>query len=209
MKKLAFSLTVCLLALQMTSCKKEVKKETEQEEVTVEKKQAAFSLQNADNQINWTAFKTTDKVPVKGQFQKVTITAGGEGETAKDAINNAEFSVPVSSIFTFDTSRDFKIKKFFFGVMDSTELLSGKLVLENDSIGYTDLTMNGVTKKLPFNYSLDEKTFTMNASMKISDWQAEKALDSLNLACKDLHKGADGISKTWDDVAIQITSIFK
>ena len=209
MKKLAFSLTVCLLALQMTSCKKEVKKETEQEEVTVEKKQAAFSLQNADNQINWTAFKTTDKVPVKGQFQKVTITAGGEGETAKDAINNAEFSVPVSSIFTSDTSRDFKIKKFFFGVMDSTELLSGKLVLENDSIGYTDLTMNGVTKKLPFNYSLDGKTFTMNASMKISDWQAEKALDSLNLACKDLHKGADGISKTWDDVAIQITSIFK
>ncbi|MGG8497202.1 YceI family protein [Tenacibaculum sp. TC6] len=209
MKKLAFSLTVCLLALQMTSCKKEAKKETEQEEITVEKKQAAFSLQNADNQINWTAFKTTDKVPVKGQFQKVTITAGGEGETAKDAINNAAFSVPVSSIFTSDTSRDFKIKKFFFGVMDSTELLSGKLVLENDSIGYTDLTMNGVTKKLPFNYSLDGKTFTMNASMKISDWQAEKALDSLNLACKDLHKGADGVSKTWDDVAIQITSVFK
>ncbi|HBI39919.1 MAG TPA: hypothetical protein DDY16_03095, partial [Tenacibaculum sp.] len=65
-------------------------------------------------------------------------------------INNASFSVPVSSIFTSDTSRDYKIKKFFFGVMDKTELLSGKLFLENDSIGYTDITMNGVTKKLPF-----------------------------------------------------------
>lgn len=210
MKKIVLSLTVCFLALQITSCKKEVKQEAEETTVTTEKKAAAaFSLQNAEHTINWTAFKTTEKVPVKGQFQKVTITAGGEGETAKDAINNAEFSVPVSSIFTSDSSRDFKIRKFFFGVMDATELLSGKFVIENDSVGYADVTMNNVTQKLPFTYSLNGKTFVANASMKISNWQAENALDSLNAACKDLHKGADGVSKTWDDVSIEITSVFK
>lgn len=209
MKKIVYSLVICFTIAQMVSCKSEAKKETEttKEEVTVAKK--AFVLQDATNTVNWVAYKTTDKVPVKGQFQKVNITAGGEADTAKEAINNAEFSIPVSSIFTQDTSRDFKIKKFFFGVMDKTELLSGKLVLENDSIGYADLTMNSVTKKLPFKYTLNGKEFSLNATMNISDWQAQNALDSLNTACKDLHKGADGVSKTWDDVALNITSVFK
>jgi len=209
MKKIVYSLVICFTIAQMISCKSEAKKETEttKEEVKAAKKD--FVLQEATNTINWVAYKTTDKVPVKGQFQKVNITAGGEGDTAKEAINNAEFSIPVSSIFTQDSSRDFKIRKFFFGIMDKTELLSGKLVLENDSIGYADLTMNSTTKKLPFKYTLNGKEFSLNATMNISDWQAQNALDSLNTACKDLHKGADGVSKTWDDVAINITTVFK
>ncbi|MBA6156484.1 YceI family protein [Tenacibaculum sp. S7007] len=209
MKKVIYSLLVCFTVNAMVSCKSEAKKETPiKEEVKVENK-AAFSLTEADNQINWTAYKTTEKAPVKGQFKKVNITAGGEGDTAKEAINNAEFSIPISSIFTKDTSRDFKIKKFFFGIMDKTELLSGKLVIENDSLGYANLTMNGITNKLPFKYTINGKVFNFSGEMKISDWGADKALASLNEACKDLHKGADGVSKTWDDVAINITSTFK
>lgn len=209
MKKIIYSLLVVFTINTIVSCKTEAKKETPiKEEVKVEKK-AAFSLKEADNQINWTAYKTTEKKPVNGQFKKVDITLGGEGDTAKEAINNAEFSIPVSSIFTKDTSRDFKIKKFFFGIMDKTELLSGKLVLENDSLGYANLTMNGVTNKLPFKYTVNGKVFYLSGNMKITDWKANKALASLNEACKDLHKGADGVSKTWDDVAINITSTFK
>lgn len=209
MKKIIYSLLVVFTINTVVSCKSETKKETSvKEEVKVEKK-VAFSLQEADNQINWTAYKTTDKAPVNGQFKKVNITLGGEGNTAKEAINNTEFSIPVSSVFTKDTSRDFKIKKFFFGIMDKTELLSGKLVLENDSLGYANLTMNGVTNKLPFKYTINGKVFSLSGNMKITDWKADKALASLNEACKDLHKGADGVSKTWDDVAINITSTFK
>lgn len=210
MKKIVFALAVLVSSSSLISCKNEAKKETEtQPQETVVKKKASYVLQDATNSINWTAYKTTEKTPVNGQFNKVDITSGGAGETIKEAVNNAEFSIPVSSIFTKDSSRDFKIKKFFFFVMDETKLLSGKLVLENDSIGYANLTMNGVTKKLPFNYTIADKTFNMQGVMKITDWNAEKALSSLNEACKDLHKGADGVSKTWDEVAINITSTFK
>lgn len=210
MKKIIRLAAVFIAISSIVSCKSEAKKEApvKKEEVKAEKK-AAFILQDADNKINWTAYKTTEKLPVNGQFKKVTITSNGEGNTLKEAINNAEFSIPVSSIFTKDTSRDFKIKKFFFGIMDKTELLSGKLVLENDSIGFSDITMNGVTKKLPFKYTISGKVFNLTGSLKITDWNAQKALTSLNEACKDLHKGTDGVSKTWDEVAINITSTFK
>ena len=208
MKKLLYTLLISASIGSLVSCKSEAKKENTNQEVKVEKK-TAYILQDADNKINWTAYKTSEKKPVNGQFQKVNITSNGQGNTVKEAINNAEFSIPVSSVFTKDTSRDFKIKKFFFGIMDNTKLLSGKLILENDSIGYSDITMNGVTKRLPFNYTIDGKTFNLSGAMKITDWNAAKALASLNEACKDLHKGADGVSKTWDDVAINITSTFK
>jgi hypothetical protein len=210
MKKIIRLAAIFIAINSIVSCKSEAKKEipVKKEEVKAEKK-AAFILQDADNKINWTAYKTTEKLPVNGQFKKVNITSNGEGNTLKEAINNAEFSIPVSSVFTKDTSRDFKIKKFFFGIMDKTELLSGKLVLENDSIGFSDITMNGVTKKLAFKYTISEKVFNLTGSLKITDWNAQKALTSLNEACKDLHKGTDGVSKTWDEVAINITSTFK
>jgi hypothetical protein len=147
-------------------------------------------------------------VPVGGQFKKVDITQGGEGNSIKEAIHNAEFSIPVSSLFTQNASRDYKIKKFFFGFMDKTKLLSGKLVLENDSIGYANIKMNGITEKVSFLYRIKANTFSMNATMDVANWNALDAINSINTVCKELHKGADGVSKTWSEVALNIKSSF-
>jgi len=211
MKKIALMIVMLAVIPQFTSCKSD-KKTTDEKVVDkkpVVEKKAAFSLKTAKNNVDWVAYKTTEKVAVKGQFKKVNITAGGEGESVKEAIHNTEFSIPVSSIFTSDTSRDFKIRKFFFGIMENTELLSGKLVIENDSLGYVDMKMNNVMQKLPFRYTINDKTFSLSATMDVNKWNAEKALASLNNECKDLHKGADGVSKTWEEVAVNISSTFE
>lgn len=204
MKKLSTLALALFVAFQLTSCgsdKKEEKKE--------KKSDAAYVLSDAKSKVEWTAYKFTEKTPVKGQFRKVNITAGGEGNTIKEAINNAEFSIPISSVFTMNTDRDYKIKKFFFGIMQDPELLSGKLMIENDSVGHAHLTMNGVTSKLPFKYSIDGKNFTMSTTMDVLNWNAQSSIDSLNAICKDLHKGLDGVSKLWSEVAIDINTTFK
>jgi hypothetical protein len=206
MKKIILLTLILGFSFQFTSCKSDEKK-PEAKQKTV--KTYPYSLKNATNTIGWVAYKTTDKIPVKGTFKKIDITKNGYGASAKEAINGAEFSIPVSSIFTSDVSRDFKLKKFFFGAMANTKLLSGKLNLATDSTGVAAITMNSVTADLPFTYKLDGKNFTMNATMLLENWQAQPAVDSLNVACKDLHKAADGVSKTWNDVAINITTVFK
>lgn len=193
-------------SISFISCKSE-KKETIKQEIS--EKKATFSLQDAANNIEFTAYKTTAKVGVKGNFQKVNILTGGEGNTIKEALHNTTFSIPVSSLFTKDSSRDYKIKKFFFGIMEETLLLSGKLTLENDSTGIATLTMNKKSRTLPFSYTIKGKEFAMTATMNIDNWSAQKALASLNTACIDLHKGADGVSKTWSEVALNISSTFK
>lgn len=208
MKKVYIVSFLMALAINFSACKSETKKGADSITTVKTKKSVAFSLKKANNEINFTAYKFTEKTPVGGQFKKVDIIGGGEGTTIKEAINNTEFSIPVSSIFTKDTSRDFKIKKFFFGIMDATKLLSGKLVLQDSTNGVAEIKMNGVTVKLPFTYTIVDKTFSMEATMDVNNWNASKALESLNKACFDLHKGTDGVSKTWSDVALKITSTF-
>lgn len=206
MKKVILISFLAVIALQFSACKSETKKADTTENES--KSTAAYSLKTADNQINFTAYKFTEKTPVGGQFQKVDILAGGEGASIKEAIHNTEFSIPVSSIFTKDSGRDYKIKKFFFGVMDKTQLLSGKLLISDDTSGVAEIKMNGVTEKVPFTYTIENNTFAMSATMDVYKWNAQAALESLNKICYELHKGKDGVSKTWSDVALNITSTF-
>jgi len=205
MKKLSTLALVLFVAFQLTSCGSDKKEDKKDKKAST----AAFVLSDAKSKVEWTAYKFTEKTPVKGQFRKVNVTGGGEGNTVKEAINNAEFSIPISSVFTMNTDRDYKIKKFFFGIMKDPELLSGKLMIENDSMGYADLTMNGISDKLPFKYTIDGKKFSMTTSMDVLNWNAKSSIDSLNAVCKDLHKGLDGISKLWSEVAISVNTTFE
>tara|TARA_B110000091_G_scaffold132888_1_gene142372 strand:- start:1226 stop:1870 length:645 start_codon:yes stop_codon:yes gene_type:complete len=214
MKKV-FIISVLLIAtgFSFIGCKSDVKKDeskpvTNETKVVTKKSSAPFAVLNAINDIKFTAYKTTDKIGVPGWFKKVDVLAGGEGTSIKEAINNTAFSIPVSSLMTKNISRDYKIKKYFFSVMENTKLLSGKLMITDDTTGIVEIKMNGIIKSVPFTYTIVDKTFSMNSTMDVTNWKATKALASLNKICELLHTGADGVSKTWSEVSLNITSTF-
>ena len=93
--------------------------------------------------------------------------------------------------------------------MKNTELLSGTMHIVDDFNGYADFSMNDIIEKLPFTYSVEGKTIEIKAVMNTDSWQAQSAIASINNACLELHKGSDGISKTWSDVGIAISVYFK
>jgi hypothetical protein len=212
MKKISIiSFLIIATAFNFAGCKSEAKKEESKEtttEIETPKSTAAFTVANANNDIMFTAYKTTDKIGVGGWFKKVEVLSGGEGASVKEAINNTEFSIPVSSLMTKDTSRDYKIQKFFFGVMENTEMLSGKLMIADETTGVAQIKMNGVTQDVPFTYTIVDKTFNMTSTIDVGSWKATAALASLNKVCELLHTGGDGVSKTWSEVALNITTTF-
>ena len=208
MKKSILFSVFLFTVIYFSGCKTETKTDSTKDTVSVAPKSSAkFSLKEAENNIGWTAYKTTEKIPVYGQFKKVNITANGDGNTIKEAIHNTSFSIPVSSIFTKDSSRDYKIRKFFFSFMD-TSLLSGTLEILTATSGIATIKMNGITDKVPFEYTITNNVFSMKSTLDINKWNAKAAIASLNKVCEELHKGADGISKTWDEVTLNITSTF-
>ncbi|GAA4239131.1 YceI family protein [Postechiella marina] len=206
MKKI--SLLLLALTLSFASCKNEKKEtKTETTETAATKK---YVVKPEGTSVKWTAYKTTEKKGVGGEFTTLNFDEKS-GATPQEALNNLSFSIPVSSVFTNDATntRDAKIKNSFFGAMLDTEFLTGKIKFINGSY-IASITMNGVTSNLPLDIKItDERRVTLTGVMNLKDWNALDALASLNKVCFDLHKGADGVSKTWEDVAIEVSTFLR
>lgn len=200
---------LCVLVIGITSCKKEKKEAktgTTPEAVVAEK----FVVKPEATSVKWTAYKTTEKKGVGGEFTTINFE-NKEGETPQEALNNLSFSIPISSLFTNDetNTRDAKIKTSFFGAMLDTAFLKGTIKYTNNTC-VASLTMNGVTHDLPLEVNItDKRRVSITGTMNLADWNALAALESLNKVCFDLHKGADGVSKTWEDVAIEVNTFLR
>lgn len=207
MKKI--SILFFALALSLASCKNE-KKESKTEATPEATTAVKYVVKPAGTSVKWTAYKTTEKLPVGGEF-KILKFENKTGATPEEALNNLSFSIPVSSVFTNDgtNTRDGKIKASFFGAMLDTEFLKGTIKYNNGAYSAA-ITMNGVTNDLPLEVKItEERRVVMTGVMNLKDWNALDALESLNKVCFDLHKGADGVSKTWEDVAIEVQTFLR
>jgi len=204
MKKIILYSTVILM-LMAISCK------DKKTEPLQNKFDLNYSIDLENTVLNWTAYKTTDKIPVKGVFEEVKIKNDRASASVIGILDGLEFEIPVSSIYSKDSIRDWKLKEYFFGVMKNTLKLTGKFHAEENGKGKISLTMNGLTNDLPFTYEVKGDEIEVNATMDLDTWQAQYAIESLNVVCYDKHKAADGISKTWSEVTInaQIKAISK
>lgn len=195
-------LSLCALALLLTlsfSCKEAKKGDGNLEKEAEMAQSEKFNFVKDSIKVSITAYKTTEKVPVGGQFTKINITKAGEGDSALETMNVTEFSIPVSSLFTKDATgtRDPKILEFFFGVMENTEIISGVFKVSGDSKCSTDVPLNGETKNIPLDYEMDgDDRFAFNGVMNLENWDALDAVSSINKAFEVLHTGKDGVSKT-------------
>ena len=193
---LAFS-----FALVFTSCKKEDKQEeTPGEEVKTE---ATSGLQiiSDSTKVNWTAYKTTDKVAVGGSFKQIELKNNQNGATPESVLEGASFSIPVSSLFTNNEDRDSKLKTIFFAALKNTEMIGGAFNFREGKCFLT-LTLNDVTKQMEVPYTFENKKFAISSTINLDDFGGQAAIEAINKACFELHKGADGVSKTWSEVAI-------
>ena len=129
--RLLMVVVAILISTATISCKKEVKKDP-----------AQFTIEQKTITVNWTGYKTTEKKAVKGEFKEIKILNVKNDTTAVGALNNTQFEIPISSLFSNNEERDPKLKELFFGVMDATLSLTGTLYLNNDGTGTIDLKMN-------------------------------------------------------------------
>lgn len=197
MKHLFAFLIILSIGTQLISCKRG-NKETKEEE----KPALVFQASEKGSSLQWTAYKTSDKVPVKGTFKDVRIVNSNKSDDVAGSLEGLSFEIPVSSIMTNDTIRDGKLQKFFFAVMENSMTLKGKFNVESSDSGNLDISMNGMSKELPFKFMIEQDTIHLNTVMDLNDWGAQAALESLNEACYALHTGPDGVSKTWNEVAL-------
>lgn len=205
MKKIVvFVFTVALLA---TSCKKEEKQETPVEEIKTEAISGLKIIADS-TKVGWTAYKTTDKVAVGGSFKEIELKDTQAGDTPEAILEGASFSIPVSSLFTNNEDRDNKLKTIFFAALKNTEMIGGTFNFR-DGKCFLTVTLNDVTKQMEVPYTYENKKFALSSSINLDDFGGQTAIAAINKACYELHKGADGVSKTWSDIAINGSVLFE
>jgi hypothetical protein len=194
-----------LAFVTFTSCKNE-----EKTEILTETKEEVkgLTIVNDSTKVKWTAFKTTDKVAVGGSFTQIELKDVKTGNTPEEVLEGVAFSIPVSSLFTNNEDRDYKLKTIFFATLKNTELLSGILNFRDNQLFMT-LSMNDVTKQIPLKYTFENNLLNMKTTLNLNDFGGETALAAINKACYELHKGPDGVSKTWETVDIMGEVLFQ
>ncbi|PWH85481.1 YceI family protein [Brumimicrobium oceani] len=200
-------LFAALAGLMISSCAGNTEEAETAEVVTEQEEKCVYSYSNEGTVLNFTAFKFLSKAGVGGSFTEINVSGGQENESAVQLIENLSFEIPISSIATKDKGRDAKIQEYFFGSIN-TEMLSGEVLKLNaeNSVATLSIKMNGVTKNVNGDYTLDEGgKFTFNSEINVNDWEAQKGIEALNEECKDLHTdyaNGDTESKLWPDVAL-------
>ena len=166
---------------------------------------------NTSTTIGFGAFKTTSKKEVKGWFTDFEITGITESQDVSEIFKNASISVNVASLDTKNEGRNVTIIAEFFNKTTSNKKIEGKVVsFDTDSAtAVLELIFNDATTPLTFDYALNGDTLSMQSVLNLEDVNGLEALASLNKACEGVHKGDDGVSKTWNDVNIYLTTILK
>lgn len=167
--------------------------------------------------VQWTAFKTTEKIPVHGRFREVeALDLDSSGSSAVAAFRRARVAIPVRSLFTGDTMRDRTILEDFFLVMKGGDTIYAEMVriLEAKDTMLIRIRMNGMESIVPFRYWVrsggELDTVVAEGEIDVlSMFGAEEALRRLNVACRDKHTGKDGESKTWEVVEVRVVGLVR
>lgn len=205
MKKIAIILGI--FGLTVFSCTKENQKEEFAQEpiskleVSQEEPSDIVDGLVKSSTVKWTGFKTTERVGVSGSFEAVQVSNTKEGNTPEEVLNGAKVRVAVSSINSGLDERDGKLKMILFGSMQNTSDIFGTINFKEGKTFIT-FTLNNVSKEYEVKSKFENNVFTIETMIDLVDFNALPAVEALNKACGDLHKGADGETKTWSEVEI-------
>lgn len=164
-------------------------------------------IYNPDStKISWTAYKTTEKIAVGGTFDHFKMGGVKEGYTVAQVFENVKFMIESASVNSNNEDRDRKIHKHFFMTMAQGVEIVGTVDEIGDDHAEVFINMNGFPRKQKFDLKTDNETYcTISADLDLEGWNALESVNALNEVCFDLHKGADGESKLWSEVHVELT----
>jgi hypothetical protein len=200
MLQLVKYLIYLILALFIFSCNSSEKKSLKD---TTIQKTYNYAIDTSGIQVLWTAYKFSEKVGVSGRFDSVLCSSDKNATSIEALLKSSKISISTNSVNSYNAIRDPKLRQTFFKIFN-TDTIKGQVIEVDDKKGLLSLQMNGINNITSYSYNYKNDTLIISAHLDLTKWQGKTALETLNKECYDLHKGPDGISKLWPDVAVKI-----
>ena len=165
-----------------------------------------------NTEVNWIGYKTNEKTPVSGSFSEFSSDRENQSfNSIDDLVDGLNFSVSSLSSSSRDDNRDLNLKDHFFKYLTDNFKINGTLGKPiNDSI---DVYFDVLEENNPIRFAYSTYLTTSKYSDKIIQIKGKlnlvnqfngEAFNNIHKQCFDLHKGSDGISKTWEEVDVDI-----
>lgn len=153
--------------------------------------------------VGWTAFKFTEKTGVGGGFDTLKATGGSAVDAPWKALDGLSFEIDTASVNSNNPDRDAKIRATFFGSLVEAAAIKGTVKANSAGKATLTIAMNGASHDVVVDVKHTEGSpLSLSGVLDVETWGAGAAIGALNKVCEDLHKGKDGISKLWSEVAI-------
>lgn len=149
---------------------------------------------NANQEVNFKAYKTYQKVGVGGKFTKVTYNFNEAKKNLNEQVSGLTFTINTKDLNTANEQRDQNILNSFFANIPA---ISGKVVAMTAKELKIDLQFLKAKKTIPFSYVVENNKLKVKGNIDVLEFGLSKNLADLNKACFALHEG-----KTWSDVEI-------
>jgi len=177
----------------------------------------SFTLDAESVEVKWTAYKHSTKAPVAGKFTDVKIEGVAAGKTPHDVILGITGIAQTGSVYSGDSTRDWKIANIFFTNMIEGAQLSAKVLdlapnydeqMNGSGSCNLEITMNDVTYSSPAQFTIDGGAVKITSEINIDNWQTDKAYDAIHEACSEKHTlPADGKPITHKTMSIELLAM--
>ena len=103
-----------------------------------------------------------------------------------------------------DPIRDANLRDYFFNYLTDNFQINGHVSEYTDAFVTANIDVLGIDRQVKFSHSIVNNILKLRALISLDELGATKAFNSISAKCYELHKGPDGISKTWDEVNVLI-----
>lgn len=168
-----------------------------------------YSIIEDSSKVTWTGFKYTEKTGVSGTFNNIQVVSK-PSQSLKQLLNTISFSVDTNSIDSGNSARDMTLKKTVFGYLKEPNTIKGMVATVESKRLNIKMTMNE-TMTTEFLYKFDPQTekIVAQSTIDLTEYGLLKSYKAVAKACKALHTGEDGVSKTWTDVDLKLETQVK
>ena len=162
--------------------------------------------------VEWTGYKFTEKEGVTGKFEKIEVESSMSGADIQSVVRDIKFKINGLKFDAGNLARNINLKRHFFKKFADKAMITGHIKeMPKSKSGELKLVLvvNAVRSNIPMKYTIKDGKFEATGTMEMSDFKLNDALVSISKACFDLHKGKDGVSKTWPTVDLKASAKFK
>ncbi len=179
--------------------------------VETDRRECTYEVTPDSFKVKWTSFKTTDRIGVTGSFKDIRIEGPTRADNFENLLTGITVTIDSHSVDLNDSMKEKNLVGYFFDKLFDRNIVGRISSVNREEHSFVlTLSLNGEVRDVPMTYSLEgDGKIKAKGQIDLMDFQADGALRSLSEMCAELHKGPDGVSKTWPDIDIVLEAQLK